>query len=420
MTRRTDLQGDWDDARLEAAYRSRFGKEEPAGLRERIEGDLERRQSARSGLTWVHRSSWLGLAAAAAAVAFVALIAGAGLQRPTPTSGIGTSRAPTPGPSSVGTTGTASTVPWPFPDTVSASGDTYGVLTIDQAEAIREVNGAAEEIAVGGWMSYGTDYRFCTVSRSELAGQLADQCNNNRWLSAVLQPTSAWYDPPDPPAFRVIANSHAADADIRFQGGGVPRASGLAIVYVGHFHDPAAIECSADARALCTATFVVDQVPWTLNIDNLVAPPAGTAVQPMSIDEALSVRDAGLQREIAVAGWLEALTVPCPMPFPSTISPLEDCINGFTWLMQDREELQVLASDGSGSVHGPAGPAFNLVYASNLPARDATAAFVLLFGHFHDPQAAACPAGPRRTACGNQFVVDAFAPAGWVIPSAMP
>jgi hypothetical protein len=76
--------------------------------------------------------------------------------------------------------------------------------------------------------------------------------------------------------------------------------------------------------------------------------------------------------------------------------------------MASAEQLRLLNADGSGQVHPPSGPAISVVYASNLPPPNADPIDVILIGHFHDPSAATCPAGARRTACGNRFVVDAY------------
>lgn len=131
----------------------------------------------------------------------------------------------------------------------------------------------------------------------------------------------------------------------------------------------------------------------------------------LSVSEALARRDAGDPDRLAVSGWAVRFFVPCPQP-PDAFVPLESCIYGFSWLMALPEQLSVTNPDGSGSIHAPAGPAFNTTFD---PVDAGIPQAVIVIGRFHDPRAGSCPAGPRRDACDRLFVAEG---AAWLGPFA--
>jgi hypothetical protein len=140
---------------------------------------------------------------------------------------------------------------------------------------------------------------------------------------------------------------------------------------------------------------------------SVTAPGTDETRTVLSVAEALEIRDTTTdEREIAVGGWIAFYPVPCAQIPDATWA--ENCAVSFTWLMAAPEELRSLNSDGSGSIHPPTGPGFNLVleYVDWDAARGDPRTRVVLIGHFHDRRAAACPEGERRARCENVFVVD--------------
>ena len=416
MTGRGRPTDDWDDARVDAAYRARFEVTPPTGLEDRIANDIRPTRS-----TPFLSFGWARTAAAGVVLVVIlastAALAGVGRQRgiagttPEPTS----PSAPAPGSSDLATAPTTAMV-WPFPDAVISRGAKYPVISVAEAVHTRANSDAPQTIGVGGWESVATDGRFCTFAPPGLLGQLQNQCVWNRWLGDELQPVSpSWYDPPLQPAIRFATDWRPSADDVHFRGGAFPRGSGTAVVFVGHFHDPLAAECQKDV-ATCSSVFVVGAVAWTLTLSTLRPAPADAPVTPMSLEEAIGIRD---QRdatlEIAVGGWFARNVVPCPQR-PDAQSPLEDCINDFTWLMANPEQLNTIASDGSGSIRAPSGPAISVVFGNREVPDWREPIYLVLIGHFRDPRAESCPAGDRRVACEKRFVMDTVLDVGGPSP----
>jgi hypothetical protein len=329
-----------------------------------------------------------------------------GVAAGSPSSGFNPASTSAEGPSVRPVTGLG----WPFPDHVATASGDLVPISVAEAVAVRAADSRPVEIAVAGWQSNATAFRFCTAAFRGLIGELENQCAYNRWLADAPEPITDWYDPPMGPAFRLAGDpiwrvpnllEWGDPGIIHFRGASV------AAVLVGHFHDPASTGCGAEEVQQCSGVFVVDSVPWVLTTDRFVSPTSPVHLHPMSVADAIWARDADDASTLAVGGWFESNTVPCPGLRDGQM-PLEDCANDFTWLMASAEQLSVLNADGSGQVHPPSGPAISVVYSSTLPPPNAVPIDVILIGHFHDPSAVTCPAGARRTACGNRFVVDAY------------
>jgi hypothetical protein len=410
----------WDDTRLDAAYAARFDRPTPPGLANGLAGRL----ASTPRPTW--SGGWAGLREAAPVliVAIAVVVLAVGISLPTlrpiapasPPAAGGPTTSPSPASASPGPSESAP-LPWPFPAEVSSDGATYDVMTVDAAIAVRDGDPADRMLAVAGWESFATDVRFCTIALPGILGQLENQCVYNRWLADVPEPLTSWYDPPVRPAFRIAWDPGLGDDAIRFAGGSFPRGSHTAHVLVGHFHDPLAGQCTAEIRDDCDATFVVTDIAWSLTAATFSPPPTNLSIVSMSVDEALGVRDNGdAPVELAVGGWYLRETVPCLAVLTNAVRPLEDCINGFTWLMANPESLHALNPDGSGSIHPPAGPAFNLAFDVDSPSPEEVPLYRVLVGHFHDVRAAGCPDGERRTRCDRVFVVDAV----WVVDAPPP
>jgi hypothetical protein len=400
----------WSDARLDEAFRTAFNGGPPVGLAGRVGARVHVTPRGISGF-------WPSLRqlGAVSVIAFALAVIVVGMQLrdlgPRP-SVAGPSRSSTPGPTSAtaqATRSPASRLPWPFPDQVSSGHASYEVNTVAEALEIRTADPTDRTIAVAGWESYARQARFCTIALPGILGQLENQCVYNRWLASVAEPDTSWYDPPITPAFRFAWDPGLTPDAIRFAGGSFPRGSHTAQVLVGHFHDALADQCNAEDRVSCSSVFVVTDVAWTLTAATFTLPPAGTSMTPMTVEEAVGVRDNGDRldaAELAVGGWFERNIVPCRGPLGSAQIPLEDCSNDFTWLMSGPEVLDVEASDGSGSIHPPRGPALSLVLGDLAIGQTSQPVHRMAIGHFRDARAADCPAGDRRTACEGRFVVD--------------
>jgi hypothetical protein len=133
-------------------------------------------------------------------------------------------------------------------------------------------------------------------------------------------------------------------------------------------------------------------------------------LEVLSVAAALGRQAAGSSERIAVFGWAVRFFVPCPQP-PDAYQPLENCVYRFTWLMAAPEQLNVTNPDGSGSIHPPAGPAFNTTFD---PLEPGVPQAVIVIGRFNDPGSARCPAGARRDACARLFVAEG---AAWLGPT---
>ena len=135
----------------------------------------------------------------------------------------------------------------------------------------------------------------------------------------------------------------------------------------------------------------------------------------LSVAQALEIRETTSdEREIAVGGWFASFPVPCAQIPDATM--FETCAVAFTWLMAAPEQLRSLQADGSGSIHPPSGPGFNvaLVFVDWVPPAGDAPTYVALTGHFHDRRAAACSEGERRAHCEDVFVVDSVLETGEV------
>jgi hypothetical protein len=143
--------------------------------------------------------------------------------------------------------------------------------------------------------------------------------------------------------------------------------------------------------------------------DELTIPGASTPEPVLTVAEAIARREAAEGDDhIVVGGWFVFNPVPCAQ-LPDSTTPLEDCAVDFSWLMDVPERLDSLASDGSGSIHAPSGPAINVVLGYvdwQQPSYVIPRPFAAV-GHFDDRRSEQCPAGDRRARCRDRFVVDA-------------
>jgi hypothetical protein len=144
--------------------------------------------------------------------------------------------------------------------------------------------------------------------------------------------------------------------------------------------------------------------------------PTTFGLPELSVDDAIAIRDSGVDdREIAVHGFL-ATFGPMPCPPPTTdLTTLNNptrlwCESAQTWVM---EQPEVLVNRTSTSVSGrpPSGPALKpglaLVDTSGLGLLGESdfPSAVVFIGHFDDRRADFCPVDVRA-ACADTFIVD--------------
>jgi hypothetical protein len=406
------VSGDWDEARIDAAYRARFEAATPAGLADRITEEL--RTARRGGRSFALRPATAGFLAAAVVVVLII-----GSQRgllgigPSGTTRPGTS---TPVPATAG-------IGLPFPSTVGLSGTnaTAPVLSVADAVSVRDGGVDQREIAVGGW--FAAFAVPCPAPPEGAYGPLEDCAINFTWLMAAPEQLSeidasgaGSIHPPAGPALNPVTDWRPANAD-------TPQA----VVFVGHFDDPNAAHCLPADRQRCADRFVVDQVAWT---DEALAdgfPSEVDSILVVTVPRASTVRDAGMRTELAVAGWFQPSLGArfCALELPSDVPLLEpDCNVDRQWLMSAPESLYQVSPETSGSVtqgtvseSSPVGPAVKVVFrgvrAPEAPALPkiggSTALPVVFIGHFNDPRSTFCR--PKNAVdCLRRFVVDAV---GW-------
>ena len=361
------------------------------------------------------------VASAALVAATVAVIGGGilGYQAVRPTVPSGTSPATgqtaTSSPESAGPTAPART---PVPSNTLLA---LPVIGVGEAIAVRDVGIDDSEIAVRGWYLDGGPVP-CPYD-PVIVNPLQPSCPDDRvWLmrdpdvlfisdanggETMRQPTGPALNPDldkvDPGAW------------------GPPSGAGAPLsverVMVGHFDDPLAATCPAEARQACRDRFVVDQVWAPDGGPRLDTTPDSASVLPaISVSDALTVRDNGTDRhEIAVRGWYsDNPATPCMGRYgPIVIDPLQmTCFDDYVWLLAGPERLPVVESD-TGVAPQPIGPAFHPFLGrigrswigDQVTPGQGVLLDVVMVGHFDDAQAATCPKGAKQ-ACRDRFVVD--------------
>ena len=402
---REGSNGDWDDNRLDGAFRARFDAQPPSGLVERITTELETQPQ----IGWLEslRRSSLGLAAAALAVVAVLVATQSGLVHPGPAAG-------SPG---VSTTPTASrpteAVGPPFPASIviQSANQHVAVISVAEAVAIRDGGVDRTEMAVAGWYVPWEPIP-CPAQQDEY--QPLEGCYlSTAWLlgKSELAPVGS------EPAIHPVTDWRPADPHGSFP-----------VVFVGHFDDAGAASCPAGERyQVCSDRFVVDEVAWDEQALSPGFPSEAAGLPVISVEQAIGDR-VDLATELAVAGWYQSPQGVLSCPYvPGGVPPLlNGCVSSYTWLMAAPEALihvsRSSANGGSVSTTGgpPVGPAFNLTFDAvsgpqgvPLPADgDSTPTKVVFVGHFNDRRALFCgPDAESFAACQRVFVVDAVA---WV------
>lgn len=252
-------RSDWDDDRIEAAYRRMVGNRRAPELMRPVMAEVARdgrRAGGRRRLFGFSRAV-VGLAAA---VVVVCLVGAAFVYRGSQTTGgptpVGsTVTGPTPTGSLPGATASSVVSAVPTGSTASpqasASGSTSQVLQVwTVSEFLASSGGTKPEntdlFAVKGWLSAQLLVPVCTPSPE---GMLGNGCNGNAWpLTETADSTS--------PELEVVVMNGTSLPDALTNRTSWP----VQAVVVGHVRDPRASLCSTAAIDECGAAFVLDQI----------------------------------------------------------------------------------------------------------------------------------------------------------------
>lgn len=395
---RDPSNGEWDDARLDAAFKARFDRPAPTGLADRVAADLGRTTTFPGWRAMLPPIGWAFVVTAAAVAILVAgarlLPAGPGARSSPPAGTSGTPR-PAATPISGG-------IDFPSNVVMPATGEVLPVLAIPNALIVRDRGADASVIAVKGW--FVRNEVPCPMPLTS-GGPLARCDANYTWLMedpeqlSVTDSTGAGtIHAPVGPAFNVVVDWNRPLSD-----------KPEAVVLIGHFDDPLAAQCPDRER--CADKLVVDQVAWTAAEGAVAFPETLGGIHVSTMSEAIEVRTAESGLELAVRGWYQQPPVIfCAFISEPPAGPLSrDCSTDHQWLTAEREDLF-----GTDALKTPTGPAIGLAVPirlmSQLGAASSKPADVVLIGHFNDRRAALCEPD-RAAACSNLFVVDAV---GWV------
>jgi hypothetical protein len=415
------LRTEWDDARLDAAFRNRFSVVTPANLGERIHHGLAGARPTR----WTLRLSPFATGVAVAVAIVAVVVVGSSLLNvgpgKSPTPGV-TSPNPSSSPASPPVTGQSEVTP---PKTLLRvttkpvslpSGGTVDMpdqaqnLTVQSAAdaiAVRDRGVDSSELAVSGWFERNVVPCALRVDNAEL-----DKCSYDfTWLMAAPEQLSVTdatgagsVHAPVGPAINLVTDWLPAKM-------GVPEQVAL----FGHFDDPAAARCSPDRQQVCRDRFVVDLVAWTVGSLPSDVPGFLDELTVKSVAQALAWRDNSDEpgAELAVAGWYDPVLAslncnefwaPPLMGYCATVN--QYLMAGPEPIVQGRQQAPVVT---------PTSLAFNVAFGGGGglqpsgrqmpdPGEFAPTEIVLI-GHFRDRRAALCPADVRQV-CLDTFVVD--------------
>jgi hypothetical protein len=400
---RDPMPMDWDDARIAAAFRARFDVEPAPGLMARVLAELTRLPRSRPRFVFARRSTFAFMAVA---LALVLVLVGVqtGVLPWLP------SKSPVPRPS---VTARPTSTPEPFPSQVlvKATGATLPVGSVADAITVRDGGVNSQELAIGGW------YVFNVVPCPKLTGVTdpLEGCPLDfAWLMTDPEQLATGgagagaFRQPSGPAIHPVIGFTGPDLEYLMGAYTDP----VHVVFVGHFDDaPLAKDCSAAGHQACLDRFIVDEVPWP---SGPIARTTPTTVADLPVESVQDAIAANQGDEIAVAGWYQGTVQPLNCPRSWMVVVFQGCTKPFQFLMQDPETILAPPQ----SIHPPSGPGFGVTFDGfdspinpglfNDPNAPAQPTQVVLIGHFHDRRAQICTAD-IRTACGQQFMVDAIA-----------
>jgi len=399
---------DWDDHRLDAAFKARFDQPAPARLRERIGEEIAHSSGPLTFLRGFRARTRTAIVATAILVVVIATvtISGVGPKVPPGSSASTPATAPPTTPPLVGT------VDPPFPSSIRSSRleATYAVLSVVDAVAIRDRGVDDREIAVAGWYQ---PLQPIPCPLAPAAFQPLEDCAlDTSWL--VLQPNAldavAVFGIPSGPAIHPVTNWAVPS------GASTP----TEVVFVGHFDDARAVSCLAgERRQQCRDRFVVDTVAWDDGAALAGFPTNAGGLPVLSVSQAIIDRKSDLSGELAIAGWYQEPSPRfCPFtPWGAVPFIEDDCTIRGRWFMEAPESLIEVTRtpDSTGFAgSGPLGPAFNAVFPTVVRPLDhplpkqggSTPTKAILIGHFNDPRGSLC-SRDTPAMCLGRFVVDA-------------
>jgi len=419
---RDPMPMDWDDARITAAFHARFDVEPAPTLAARIVAELSPKRRPR--WAFARRSSF-----AIVAVAFALVLVVVGVQTGV-LPWLPQSASPTLAPSGQPTstpaiTSSPSSTPEPFPTQVKvkATGATLPVDAVADAITVRDGGVDSRELAVGGW--YVFNVVPCPKTPNEAS--LLEECVLDfAWLMTAPEQLAtggtgqgSFREPSGPAIHAVIAYARDPAANSLFGSLADP----VHVVFLGHFDDPDALKCSATMRQACADRFVVDELAWP---SGPIARPTPTSVAGLTVEsvpDALAARDQG--GELAVTGWYQGALPQLTCPREWSYVVLQGCTKPYQFLMADPEAILEPTNGGGPGIHPPSGPGFGVTFDGfdsptnpghfNNPDGPTPPTQVVLIGHFHDRRAQICT-DDIRTACDQQFMVDAVAWLGGFAP----
>ncbi len=280
--------GEWDDARLDAAFTARAAATPPSPL------DLERDVLRR--VTSVQRMPprWSWLAAATAAVAILVVVVGSSLiatSQPNPT---------TPAAAASGHPQPSTRAPSPTLDVLAALGDP---MTVSEAIEARASQNGRRELLVKGFLSPVPNFVRCRVASGIVNPTLLQCPLDMRWL--MEQPEDLITNGPGPLGLRPPGGPAIQPSFAQIEGGvtfpmpvhGVDH-SPDPVVLMGHFNDRRANLC--DQLERCLDTFVVD---WIVEIDGesqAVSTARGTSATPKDSADVVNALAIGAAPESVV------------------------------------------------------------------------------------------------------------------------
>jgi hypothetical protein len=269
-------RGDWDDARLDAAFAARQAQAAaaPGDLVGATLDGIRHGPTARATGRLQRLAPILGLAAALAVV--VGLAAGRlGTSPPaasaTPESPSGSSSAPSPSTTAIGPAGQP--------------------LTVSAALAVRAVAGDDREVAVAGFLSpwfaipcpelfpIGSPPNPTRLACPDSFQYLMEQPESLRTTTGATTKFGPPGGPAIHPSFALVTRPDVPDS------GGLGPSNTAPVVLVGHFDDRRAALCPADSETECADVFVVDQVVSVAGRPVGVATQTDVTEQPIDLQE---------------------------------------------------------------------------------------------------------------------------------------
>ena len=252
-------RSDWDDDRLDAAFRARYDRVAPTTVAHEVHVRIAGTSPARRMTFGRGRTGWT-LAAAAVVVVMLGMLSFS-------VGGTGPTAAP-PSPSASG--GQATSGPSATPTEQAIPGSVFGlpIVHVPEAIAIRDAGVDDREIAVLGWFTPPPPVSCGGDAGKTYDSPVVAHCPDELvWLSEdagsyvhVIGNRLVTETPNGPalnPDLDGLDRSWFPELPVPGTDGG---STPVDVVLVGHFDDRRAMRCAATAQAACRDRFVVDSV----------------------------------------------------------------------------------------------------------------------------------------------------------------